>query len=157
MWYWPSRKGDNYRIEQGKTMQTRKILILGASYGSLLGMKLALAGHDVKLVCLPEEAKLMNENGAIVRIPVKGREGLVEVNTKSLPGKVAAGGTTDFDPKDFDLVALAMQEPQYRVPAVRELLDRVAKSGTPCMSIMNMPPLPYLARIPGVDAQKCRE
>jgi hypothetical protein len=138
-------------------MQSRKILILGASYGSLLGMKLALAGHDVKLVCLPEEAKLMNEKGAIVRIPVKGREGLVEVNTQSLPGKVAAGGTTDFDPKDFDLVALAMQEPQYRVPAVRELLDRVAKSGTPCMSIMNMPPLPYLARIPGVDAQKCRE
>ena len=105
-------------------MQSRKILILGASYGSLLGMKLALAGHDVKLVCLPEEAKLMNEKGAIVRIPVKGREGLTEVNTKSLPGKVAAGGTTDFDPKDFDLVALAMQEPQYRVPAVRAIFER---------------------------------
>ena len=44
------------------------ILILGASYGSLLGMKLALAGHDVSLVCLPEEAKLINEKGAIVRV-----------------------------------------------------------------------------------------
>lgn len=32
---------------------TYKILILGASYGSLLGVKLALAGHTVKLVCLP--------------------------------------------------------------------------------------------------------
>ncbi len=30
-----------------------KILILGASYGSLLGTKLAFAGHTVKLVCLP--------------------------------------------------------------------------------------------------------
>jgi len=138
-------------------MQKRKILIMGASYGSLLGMKLALAGHDVTLVCLPEEARLINENGAIVRIPVKGREGLVEVNTKNLPGKVVAGGTTDFDPKNFDLVALAMQEPQYRVPAVRELLERVAKSGRPCMSIMNMPPLPYLKRIPGVDGEKLRE
>ena len=29
---------------------SRKILILGASYGSLLGMKLALAGHDVTLM-----------------------------------------------------------------------------------------------------------
>jgi hypothetical protein len=138
-------------------MQTRKILILGASYGSLLGMKLALAGHEVSLVCLPQEAQLINEQGAIVRIPVKGREGLVEVNTKDLPGKVVAGGTTDFDPKAFDLVALAMQEPQYRAPGVRELLDRVATSGTPCMSIMNMPPLPYLKRIPGIDGEKLRE
>ncbi|HET9580297.1 MAG TPA: hypothetical protein VFP44_20890 [Usitatibacter sp.] len=138
-------------------MQTRKVLILGASYGSLLGMKLALAGHEVKLVCLPEEAKLINEKGAIVRIPVKGREGLVEVNTKSLPGELSAGGTTEVKPKDYDLIALAMQEPQYRSPGVRELLEVVAKSGVPCMSIMNMPPLPDLKRIPGVDAEKTRD
>jgi ketopantoate reductase len=62
------------------------ILIMGASYGSLLGTKLALAGHNVKLVCLPPEAELMNTEGAIVRMPVKGREGLVEINSKKLPG-----------------------------------------------------------------------
>jgi hypothetical protein len=45
-----------------------------------------------------------------------------------------------------------MQEPQYRSPGVRELLDAVAKSKVPCMSIMNMPPLPYMKRIPGLDA-----
>ena len=44
-----------------------------------------------------------------------------------------------------------MQEPQYRSPGVRELLDAVAKSRVPCMSIMNMPPLPYLKRIPGLN------
>jgi hypothetical protein len=132
----------------------RKILVLGASYGSLLGMKLALAGHDTTLVCLPQEAQLINEQGAIVRIPVKGREGLVEVNTRELAGKVRAAGPAEVDPRDFDLVALAMQEPQYRSAGVRELLDEVAKSGVPCMSIMNMPPLPYLARIPGVDTAK---
>ncbi len=44
-----------------------------------------------------------------------------------------------------------MQEPQYRSPGVRELLDAVAKSRVPCMSIMNMPPLPYVKRIPGLD------
>jgi hypothetical protein len=44
-----------------------------------------------------------------------------------------------------------MQEPQYRSPGVRELLDAVAKSKKPCMSIMNMPPLPYVKRIPGLD------
>ena len=133
-----------------------KILIMGASYGSLLGTKLALAGHTVKLVCLPAEAELINKEGAIVRLPVKGRDGLVEVYSKKLPGQLSAGGTTAFNPADFDLVVLAMQEPQYRSPGVRELLEAVAKTRVPCMSIMNMPPLPYLARIPGVDAAACR-
>jgi hypothetical protein len=128
---------------------------MGASYGSLLGTKLALAGHDVKLVCLPQEEKLINTKGAVVRMPVKGREGLVEVNSQSLPGKLTAAGTDAVSPKDYDLIGLAMQEPQYRSPGVRELLDAVAKSRVPCMSIMNMPPLPYLARIPGIDAAKC--
>ena len=45
-----------------------------------------------------------------------------------------------------------MQEPQYRSPGVRELLDAVAREQVPCMSIMNMPPLPYMKRIPGLDA-----
>ena len=134
-----------------------KILIMGASYGSLLAVKLALAGHNVKLVCLPAEAELINQEGAIVRMPIKGREGLVEIDSRKLPGKISAGGTTDFNPADFDLIALAMQEPQYRSPGVRELLDAVAKSKVPCMSIMNMPPLPYLARIPGVSADACRD
>jgi hypothetical protein len=136
-------------------MQAKKILILGASYGSLLGTKLALAGHDVTLVCLPQEAALINARGAIVRMPVKGRDGLVEVNSSRLPGKLRAAGPQDVSPRDFDLVALAMQEPQYGSGGVRELLDAVAKSKVPCMSIMNMPPLPYLARIPGIDAAKC--
>jgi len=136
-------------------MPTRKILILGASYGSLLGVKLALAGHTVKLVCLPAEAALINAEGAIVRLPVKGREGLVEVNSRSLPGKLDADGPGAVDPADYDLVALAMQEPQYRSPGVRELLAKVATSRVPCMSIMNMPPMPYLRRVPGVDAARC--
>ena len=134
----------------------RKILILGASYGSLLGVKLALAGHDLTLVCLPQEAALINAKGAIVRLPVKGREGLVELNSKDAPGKLRAAGT-EVDPSQYDLVGLAMQEPQYGAPGVRELLDRVAKSKVPCMSIMNMPPLPYLARIPGIDPKRCAD
>jgi hypothetical protein len=138
-------------------MPARNILVFGASYGSLLGVKLALAGHDVNLVCLPHEAALINAKGAIVRMPVKGREGLVEVASKKLPGKLAASTTDAAKPGDYDLVVLGMQEPQYRSPGVRELLEATAKSRVPCMSIMNMPPLTYLARIPGVDPEKCRE
>ena len=77
-------------------------------------------------------------------------------NSRKLPGKVTAGGTAGINPKDYDLVGLAMQEPQYRSPGVRELLDAVAKSRVPCMSIMNMPPLPYVKRIPGLNYDALR-
>ena len=133
-----------------------RILIMGASYGSLLGTKLALAGHSTHLICLPAEAELINKEGAIVRMPVKGRQGLVEINSKKLPGKITAGGTAGVKPTDYDLVALAMQEPQYRSAGVRELLDAVARTKVPCMSIMNIPPLPYLARIPGLNVGALR-
>ena len=132
------------------------ILIMGASYGSLLGAKLLLAGHNVTLVCLPAEVELFNSEGARVRLPVKGRDALIELDSRNAPGKLAAAGPGAVDPSAFDLVALAMQEPQYGSPGVRQLLDRVASSRVPCMSIMNMPPLPYLARIPGVSADACR-
>ena len=134
----------------------RKILVLGASYGSLLASKLLLAGHDVHLICLPAEAELMNREGIRVRMPVKGREGLVEIDSRKLPGALSAGAPGAVNPRDYDLVALAMQEPQYRLPGVRELLGAVAAARVPCMSIMNMPPLPYLSRIPGVLVDDCR-
>lgn len=133
-----------------------KILLLGASYGSLLASKLLMAGHTVRLVCLPAEADLMNREGFRVRMPVKGRAGLVEIDSRKLPGTMSAGGANDVDPAGFDLVGLAMQEPQYRSPGVRELMDRIARARVPCMSIMNMPPLAYLKRIPGVNADACR-
>jgi hypothetical protein len=133
------------------------VLILGASYGSLLGAKLLLAGHDVHLVCLPAESDLINAEGIRVRMPVKGRQGLVELDSRKMPGKISASGTQGVDPKSYDLIALAMQEPQYRSPGVHELLDAIAKAKVPCMSIMNMPPLTYLKRIPGIDAGACRD
>ena len=131
---------------------TYNILIMGASYGSLLASKLLFGGHHIKLVCLPAEVGLINSEGFRVRLPVRGRQAPVEIDSRKLPGKVSAGGTADVDPKDYDLVCLAMQEPQYRSPGVRELLDAVARAKVPCMSIMNMPPLAYLRRIRGLDA-----
>ena len=137
--------------------QRYEILIFGASYGSLLATKLLLAGHNVKLVCTPAEAKLFNKEGAIVRMPVKGRDGLVEVHSRKLPGKLSACSPAEASPAGHDLVVLGMQEPQYRSPGVRELLDAVAKAKLPCMSIMNIPPLPYLARIPGLSMTALRD
>ena len=130
----------------------RNVLIMGASYGSLLAIKLVLAGHSVKLVCLPEEAALFNSDGARVRMPIRGRDDLVVLDSRNADGDLSAATPDQVNPSDYDLIALAMQEPQYRSPGVRELLDAVAKSKVPCMSIMNMPPKPYMARIPSLDA-----
>jgi hypothetical protein len=132
------------------------ILIMGASYGSLLASKLLFGGHSIKLVCLPAEADLINSDGFRVRMPVKGRAEQALLDSRKLPGKVSATGAAGVNPSDYDLIGLAMQEPQYRSPGVRELLDAVAKSKVPCMSIMNMPPLPYMQRIPGLDAATLR-
>jgi hypothetical protein len=127
------------------------ILLMGASYGSLLASKLLFGGHTIHLVCLPAEADLINAEGFRVRLPVRGRTGPVVLDSRRLPGKVTAGGPNGVNPKNYHLVGLCMQEPQYRVPGVRELLDAVARSRVPCMSIMNMPPLPYIKRIPGLN------
>src|SRR5690242_21907445 len=135
---------------------TYKILIMGASYGSLLASKILFGGHSVHLVCLPAEADLINGEGFRVRLPVKGRKDQVEIDSRKLPGRVTAGGAAGVNPKDYDLVGLAMQEPQYRSPGVRELLDAVAKSKVPRMLIMNLPPLPYIKRIPGLDRKSVK-
>ncbi len=130
---------------------TCNILLMGASYGSLLASKLLFGGHSIHLVCLPAEADLINAEGFKVRLPVRGRKEPVLLESRKLPGKVTAGPAAGVDPKQYDLVGLCMQEPQYRSAGVRELLDAVGKSRVPCMSIMNMPPLPYIKRIPGLD------
>jgi hypothetical protein len=127
------------------------ILLMGASYGSLLASKLLFGGHSIHLVCLPAEADLINAEGFEVKLPVRGRKDPVLLESRKLPGKVTAGPATGVDPSKYDLIGLCMQEPQYRSDGVRQLLDAVGKSGKPCMSIMNMPPLPYIKRIPGLD------
>jgi len=131
-------------------MATYNILMMGASYGSLLATKLLFGGHRIKLVCLPAEVEAFNADGARVRLPIRGRKDPIEIDSRKLPGSLSAAGPGAVNPADYDLVVLAMQEPQYRSPGVRELLDQVARKKVPCMSIMNMPPLPYLKRIPGL-------
>ena len=76
-------------------MSKFNILILGASYGSLLASKILFGGHTVKLVCLPEEANLINSEGFRVRLPVRGRAEPVEIDSRKLPGKVSAAGANE--------------------------------------------------------------
>ena len=132
------------------------VLMMGASYGSLLAIKLLFGGHKITMVCLPNEVEAFNSDGAHVRMPIRGRATPIDLDSRKLPGTLRAAGPGDVDPADYDLVVLGMQEPQYRLPGVRELLDAAAKKRVPCMSIMNMPPLAYLKRIPGLAADALR-
>jgi hypothetical protein len=127
------------------------VLILGASYGSLFGTKLLLAGHGVALVCTGSTAELINREGTVVRFPIKGRKELLDIASKQLPGSLTATTPEAVDPAQFDLVVLAMQEVQYGSLGVRELMGRIASAAVPCLAIMNMPPLPYLKRLPGLS------
>src|SRR5436305_8923991 len=86
------------------------LLILGASYGSLFGTKLLLAGHRVSLVCTKATADLINREGTVVRFPIKGQAALLDVPSAKLPGALAATTPDEVDPAPFDLVVLAMQE-----------------------------------------------
>src|SRR4051812_9750612 len=108
-----------------------RILVLGASYGSLLATKLLMAGQRVTLVCTRPTARLIERDGTVVRFPVRGRDGLVAVASKLLPGELSAGAPEEVDPAAFDLVVLGMQEAHYGAPGVRELVRRVAASDKP--------------------------
>ena len=66
---------------------TYKILIMGASYCSLLASKLLFGGHKLHLVCLPAEADLINSEGFRVRLPVRGRKDPVELDSRKLQAK----------------------------------------------------------------------
>ena len=135
----------------------RNILILGASYGSLLATKLLMAGHNVTLVCREKTADLINSEGTEVRIKLRDEDTHRSIFSRDLPGKLDAAPPHEIDVSRYDLVGLAMQEPQYANHSIRTLMVRIAEAKLPCLSIMNMPPLPYLKRIPALAGMDLEE
>src|ERR1700710_65768 len=135
----------------------RNVLILGASYGSLLATKLLMAGHNVTLVCRRNTAELINRDGTEVRIKLRDEPAHRAIFSRDLPGTLDATPPQNVDLSRYDLVALAMQEPQYTNHTIRVLMIKIAAAKLPCLSIMNMPPLPYLKRIPALAEMDLEE
>src|SRR6478735_962944 len=152
----PRRRGVPHIIRERESM-ARNILILGASYGSLLATKLLMAGHNVTLVCRRKTAELINRDGTEVRIKLRDEPMHRAIFSRNLPGKLDATTPDKVDLARYDLVGLAMQEPQYANHTIRVLLVKIAEAGLPCLSIMNMPPLPYLKRIPALAGMDLEE
>ena len=92
----------------------RNILILGASYGSLLGTKLLMAGHNVTLVCRQKTADLINRDGTEVRIKLRDEAVHRAIFSRDLPGTV--------DAQD-DLLVLKTADVRLLTYAARAALD----------------------------------
>ena len=90
------------------------ILILGASYGSLLSTKLLMAGHNVTLICREKTASLINSEGTVVRLKLRGEDEHRLLKSDDFSGKVDAVTPEDARPENYDLVAFAMQEASIR-------------------------------------------
>ena len=134
------------------------ILVLGASYGSLFATKCLMAGHNVTLICTSRTAELINNEGTEVRIKLRGEDEHRSIHSKDYKGSCTAVTPDQSHPYSYDLIVLAMQEPQYAIPDVKNLMKRIARSGRPVLSIMNHPPLAYLRRIhklAHVDLSSC--
>jgi hypothetical protein len=127
------------------------VLVIGASYGLLPAAKIAAAGHHVTVVGRAEEVSTIITDGVAIEFSAKkilrpplGKNGL----SFCVPSAV--------NPDDFDIAFLAIQEPQAKAPELRALLARIGDS-LPVASIMNMPPPPFLARIPNLPADIDRD
>ena len=116
------------------------VLVIGASYGLLPAAKIAAAGMSVTVIGHPEEVAAINRDGVEVHfdpqrclVPPMGASGLSAKTTEAVK------------PDDYDLVILAVQEPQARAPEIAALLEKLGVSH-PIASIMNMPQAPFLSR-----------
>jgi hypothetical protein len=128
-----------------------EILVLGASYGLLPGIKLAMAGHRVTFVARPEEVQRLSGSPMTVRIPLRRSTDHIVLTTSAEPQASASAPSLripeDVDASTADFAILAMQEPHFAAPEIAALLARIGKAGCPCLSIMNLPPPPYVKRI----------
>ena len=103
-------------------------------------------------MCLTEEAQLINVSCTEVRLKLRSESEHRSIRSPDLPGNLDAITPDQANLERYDLVGLAMQEPQYAAPEVKQLLVNIANANLPCLSIMNMPPLAYLKRIPSLSA-----
>lgn len=132
------------------------ILVLGASYGLLPAVRMARAGHRVTLMCRPSEQQSLSAHGATLAfLRRNGQPGL----TLDLPaamgiaqeaGRLGLTGP-EVDPSAFDLVFSALAEPQMAAPEITDLMQRIAMAQRPFVALMNLLPLSFLSRIPGLD------
>lgn len=132
-------------------MTKAHILVLGATYGLLPAMKIFKGGHQVTIMCRPEERTVFLNDGATVTFKgIGGQAG------PSLNAAVRAGSGTDAEIgvvspdaplNDIDMAIFAISEPLFSDPELSALVGRISGAGIPVVSISNAPPPAFLARL----------
>ena len=135
------------------TSDTLDILVLGAVYGLLPAALLALAQHRVTVVCREAEQHDLATHG----VSVQTKTGAA-LSARTARGPSSQAGTIGLSGPDiatgrFDIAFLAMSEPQYVQAGIAELMQALARSRTPIVALMNLPPSPYLARATRLDTR----
>lgn len=131
------------------------VLVLGASYGLLPAVRIAMAGHPVTVMCRGDEAQAIATSGAMLRLPERGGGPVFDLKMPAHLGAGHAGSIGLVTPgeenlKDIDFVILAVQEPQLTSPDLHSVMQDIATANIPVLSLQNMPPPPFLTRV-GID------
>lgn len=138
-------------------MKPLNVLVIGASYGSLIAAKVAMAGHFVTVVGFDHEVTQIADRGMSVELPFRndgttkafqfnaqiGRAMQSDIWGLLVPATVAA--------EDYDIAFLAVQEPQANAAELSGLFDSISAAKLPFVSVLNMAPLSFIARLPGFD------
>lgn len=133
-------------------MEPLRVLVLGAAYGLLPAVRIALAGHCVSVMCRATEQDSLAHHGATVTFMRRdGRPGQVltvpaEHGPSTTPGKIGLVGS-DADPSGFDIIFSALSEPHLAAAEIAALFSRIAVARRPLVALANLLPLPFLTRL----------
>ncbi len=137
------------------------ILVLGAAYGLLPATRLGLAGHRVTVVCRETERRALAGQGAAVELRRRdGKAGPI-LRLPAAQGRAARPGTLglvgpEIAPDGFDMVLLAMGEPQFADAGIAALAEAVADAELPVVTLMNLLPPCFLRRLARFDVGALR-
>lgn len=142
---------------KGEIVTPSRILVLGAAYGLLPAMRLLTAGHNVTVICRPEEQSDLVDHGA--QISFKASDQRLEAPAAMGRGTPGVLGVTDADVElsGTDLVILAMSEPHFAAPEISALIKKIGEAGLPVISISNAPPPPFLRRLNKLNTDALQE
>jgi hypothetical protein len=134
-----------------------RVVVVGASYGMLLAMRMAIAGVSVTVIGRPNEVEAIRAaGGPRVRIAARESGPTLELTDVDAGGRLTFDTPESVDLEACDLIFLAASEPQYSGEGLQEFMRRLAEAQLPCVSLMNLVPLPFIRRLPGIDADSLR-
>lgn len=133
-------------------MRALNIVVLGAAYGLLPAMRCLSAGHNITVICRPDEQRALIDDGAKVTFSASGQVLSAAAAYGAAPSGVLGVSGAGYDVSSSDLAILAMSEPHFSSPEIVSLIRRIAAANIPVLSISNTPPPAFLSRLNSIDA-----